>query len=412
MCNIRSLSVLGQVFRIVVSLIFLLSFSASRATAESPESINPLKSEKVINVKDYFGEKSTNKPVESKGNSASKETSPKTKNSAKGEVVEQEVAGKEQEKSVKKAEEVSTPDKKTHVFVSSDPTAHLLAPDADFPIRINPEAPGPFIGMATALEDGDRETAAQYADAYVRYMTNLMIRVSEITNLIGEAMVRQGVIDEESWVGVGQFINKQFAAAREKNGSMWKMTHERALERVKPDPNGQAEIYFFTTLNCKWCRDMGPDVERLWQVVKRDPNLRMVTLTPQRYPQAWVDSFKDFTGMTGPVLYGANVAKALRVGFVPALVVVSPGNKTSYVKTGKQSFKHMYEFVRKVQGLPLEMSEEVKKEIAGRPIGREEIAKANGKSLFWEEDRQGDPSRVLAKTSSEKKSGVESVDRF
>ena len=52
-----------------------------------------------------------------------------------------------------------------------------------------------------ALEDQDQETAEAYADQFVRYMINLMFEVRALTQTIGEALVAEGVLSEDSWVG-------------------------------------------------------------------------------------------------------------------------------------------------------------------------------------------------------------------
>ncbi len=270
------------------------------------------------------------------------------------------------------------------VFVTSDPKSHILPPDQDPRVRINPEAPGPFIAMATAYQDGDRETAAKYADQFVRYQMNLMFEVRDMTQLIGEALVRQKVIDEEDWVGVGQYLDFEFASAREENSSILKPTHEEAMKRIKPDPKNEAEIYYFFTLNCSYCRKMAADVERLWRVTKGDKKLKMVALTMGPQPKEWIESYRKYTGMTLPILEGEKVAKSFGVRFVPGVVVVSPNTNTAYFKTGEQDFARLYDFVRHVQGLPSTLTPEVDK-LAKTPIGEAEVAKVSGVNTeLWE----------------------------
>jgi len=270
--------------------------------------------------------------------------------------------------------------KRGPVFVSDDPTSHILPPNEDPKVRINPEAPGPFIAMAIANQDGDKDLARQYANQYVRYQMNFFFEVREMTQLIGQALIDQKVIKDEEWNGVGQVINYEFAKSRKEMGAILKPTFERAMERIKPDAKNQVEVYYFFTLNCQYCRNMSGDVERLWRLFKKDKNVKMATLMLSPVPKTWVDDYKKFTGMTMPIFAAGKQAKAFRIGFVPALVVVTPSNRQAYVTSGKQSFDHMYEFIRKAQGLPPAFTQEVRS-LKETPIG--------------EEEEQANPSKAL-----------------
>lgn len=275
-------------------------------------------------------------------------------------------------------------------FVSNDPKSHIVPPTEDPRVRINPEAPGPFKAMATAFQEGDMETARAYADQYVRYQINLMFEVRELTKLIGDALIKQGLVEEEDMVGVDQYIDVTFARARNENGAILKPTHKQAMERIKPDPEGRADVYFFFTLNCSWCREMAPDMERVWRATKNDKRVRMVALAIGFQNKQWIDSYRQYTGLTMPIMDGTDAAKAMRIGLVPAVVVVSPGNNVSYLKTGKQDFERLWEFVRRVQGLDGALTPELQR-LALKPIGEGEIAKAKGGAL-WEERR---PQKAL-----------------
>lgn len=268
------------------------------------------------------------------------------------------------------AEAVKPVEKKdAPVFVSSNPRDGLVPPDQDPKVRINPEAPSSFVGMAEANQNGDQETAKAYARQFVRYLTNMMFQVRQITQLIGEAMVEEGTVDEEDWVGVEQYLDWELAKGREQTGSPLRATHEESLKRITADVNGEVEIYYFFTLNCGYCRKMAPDVERLWQVTKSDPKVRMVALTLGPVSKEWIDAYRDYTGMTMPILDGEKVAKTFRVGFVPALVAVAPSSKTAFSRTGQLSFERMFEFVRTVQGQPKDITPPAQRLLA-MPIGQ------------------------------------------
>lgn len=252
----------------------------------------------------------------------------------------------------------SRPTASAPVFFSANPTDHLTAPDARAAMRINPEAPGPFIGLAEAYFRGDGPVAKLYARQFVRYLTDMMFAVKDITSLIGEAMIEQGQIDDEEWVGVEQYLDYELTKARNANGSMLKATNEDALKRITPDPKGEIEIYYFFTLNSSFARKMAPDVERLWRIAKKDPRIKMVALTLGAQPKEFIESYRKYTGLTVPIFNGELVAKTFNVAFVPALVVVSPNLKTVYLKTGQQSFERLYKLVRTAQGDNPELSKE------------------------------------------------------
>lgn len=257
------------------------------------------------------------------------------------------------------------------VFVSNDPRSHIVPPDQVPAVRINPEAPGPFIAMASAYQSGDMTLARQYAEQWVKYQMNFFFDVRQLTMLIGEALIQQKVIDEDEWIGVGQLIDYEFASGRAELGTRIKPSHEQAMERIRPDPGGEVEIYYFFTMSCSWCRKMAPDIERLWRLSQSDKRIKIVGLTLGETPAAWLDEYRRYTGLTMPVYEGSKQAKAFGVGFVPAVVVVSPARRHGYLKTGQQSFAHLWQFVRKAQGADTALTERAKQLLA-QPIGEVE----------------------------------------
>lgn len=280
-------------------------------------------------------------------------------------------------------------------FVTADPTSHITPPDENAKVRINPEAPGPFIAMADAYQKGDITNAKLYARQFVRYLSDLMFQVRAITQLIGEAMVAEGTIDEEDWVGVEQYLDYEMALARQETASPIKITHEEAMKRIAADPKGEAEIYYFFTLNCSWCRKMAPDVERLWRVAKSDPRLKMVALTLGPTEKEWIGTYRDYTGLTVPIFNGQELAKTFRVRFVPAVVIAAPNTKALYLKTGQQSFERLYDFVRTVQGHSGKITPAIQK-LMETPIGRLELAASRGEHNVLHGGRFGeDPAKRL-----------------
>ncbi len=257
------------------------------------------------------------------------------------------------------------------VYDSDSPDKKVISPDEDPKIAINKDASGPAIGMVAAWQDGDRETATKYASQWVRYQQNFFFLVRDITQLVGEALIKQGEIDQDQWVGVNQYIDYEFAKTRNETGALFKPKHEQAMKRIKADSKGEAEIYFFFTLNCSWCRKMAPDVERLWRAVQSDNKVKMVALTMGATPKSWITEYRKYTGLTIPILEGENVAKKMGVKFVPAVVIVAPTDNKAYLKTGEQDFNRLYEFTRRVQGLPNTLSPEIE-QIINTPIGEKE----------------------------------------
>jgi hypothetical protein len=236
--------------------------------------------------------------------------------------------------------------------------------------RVDENAPDEFKNIIYGVRTQDLLLAEQAADEFVDYMVNLMFEVRQVTDLIGKAMIKREAVTEEDMLGVGQYIDINFAEARANNFMPIKPTHKEAMKRITPDPKQEADVYYFFTLSCNYCRYMAGDVERLWRVVNGDSKkLKMVALTLSKEEQSWISSYRDYTGMTLPIEDGGEIAKSFGIGFVPALVVVSPNNNQAYIKSGQQDFVRMYEFVRTVQGLPADITPE----IAGlmrEPIGQ------------------------------------------
>lgn len=232
-------------------------------------------------------------------------------------------------------------------------------------------APISFQCLTKAVLDKNHPLAEQCADEFVNYMVTLMFNVRQITHFINGALLRRGLIDEEAAQYVDDWVAKGMAEAGDSSGSIIKATHDEVLRRVDSDPKQEVEIYYFFTLSCSYCRYMSGDIERMWLVAKNDPKIKMIGLTVDPTPKDWLESYRKYTGITMPILDGSGYAKSFNVGFVPAVVVVAPNLKKAYRRSGEQQFERLYEFVRKVQGLPATMTPAIKKLIS-IPIGYEE----------------------------------------
>ena len=257
-------------------------------------------------------------------------------------------------------------------FVSNDPKdVKILPPDQTPKVRINPDAPTPAIAMIAAIQQGDRHMAKQYGGQFVRYLQDYFFTLNAIVDTLGEVLKEQDLINDDEWVGASQAINYHLAKTRLETGALVKPTHKEAMKRIKPDSKQRAHIYYFFTLNCHYCRYMAPNIERLWQLTKYDKKVKMHVMTIGGTNKAWLEEYKQYTGLTMPIVDGTAVAKDLSIGFVPAVVVVAPSSARAYLKTGEQDFQRLYEFVRTVQGLPARITKRFK-QLASYPVGQVE----------------------------------------
>ncbi len=266
-------------------------------------------------------------------------------------------------------------------YVSQNPNEDQVLPPSETPsVRVNPDAPSSIKAMLSAKRSGDDATASAYAQQFVRYQQSFFFEVRDMVSLIGDALIKEKVIDEDQWVGAGQMIDHEMAKTRLEIGATLKPTHEAAMKRIKADKNQQIEIFYFFSLDCSWCRYMSADVERLWRIAKKDKRIKMAALTMGESTNEWLNEYKDYAEWSMPVLPGDDLAKQWNIGFVPAIVIVTPSNGKAYMKTGQQSFERMYEFVRTAQGLPATVTAEFKA-LATTPIGKAEKMK-EGKVLI------------------------------
>lgn len=286
-------------------------------------------------------------------------------------------------------------------YVSNRPSDDDILPPEETPsIRVNPEAPSSIRALISAKRTGDTGLAKAYADQFVRYQQNYFFEVQEIVDLIGEALVRQSVINEEEWVGVGQAIDFEMAKTRYELGSIIKPTHEVAMKQVVADSNNKAEIYYFFGLSCSWCRYMAPDVERMWRLSQQDPNINMHVFTISSSSVDWLNEYKKYNEWTMPVYDGTEIAKQWNIGYVPAVVIVAPTSNKAYMKTGQQSFERLYEFTRAVQGAPATVTKEFQ-DLASTPIGEAEKASAN--TIVVRKGKKSGKARLVARPPKKKK---------
>ncbi len=261
--------------------------------------------------------------------------------------------------------------------ISRDNPGELKAPNQRTSMRIEADAPAPVHGGMEALAMGDRKNAKAYARQYTQYMSDVMYYVREWSGLVAEVLHEEGKINDDDFYRAPDMLNHALAESRQEMGSLFKPSHKDAMRRVEADPKAEIEVFYFFSLDCRYCRTMAPDVERLYLATKNDKRVKMRALTLGQTPDVWLDSYKDYTGLTLPMFQGEEVARQLQVSFVPALVVMTKNTNKAFVKTGEQSFTHMYEFVRTAQGLPTEMPRSVAR-LSSKRIGKVEKGSARG----------------------------------
>ena len=271
-------------------------------------------------------------------------------------------------------------------FVNSDPKSHIVSPDKDPAIRINPEAPGPFKAMAERFQAGDMQTAFAYARQYARYQNRLMADVSALTALIGKAMIAEGIITEEQWFGADQYLKYNLAKARKDSNSPLKITEKDTLPLIKSVSGGEIEIFYFFTVQSEHARRMSPEVERLYRILKNDSRVKMLALSMIDEKQEIIDQYKQYTGLTMPIARGEEMSKAMGIAFAPAVVVLSKNDKRGYSRSGEQGFESLYTFVKTIQGEKVDLTALEQSGILSTPIGaaaksREDSIRAQYKSV-------------------------------
>lgn len=296
------------------------------------------------------------------------------------EEVKQEVSLKEED--VKAVDEKR---EKELEFQTSDVSKKTyLPPDQTPQVAVNPESPSSVISMIESNRRGDRTTAKGYAKQFVRMLQNYFFEVRQIGDLIGEALMEEKVIKDEDWVGASQAMDIEFAKTRLEKGVAIKPTHDVAMKRIVPDPKKEVEIFFMFSRSCSYCRLMAPDVERLYRVLKEDTRVKFTSLVVGEADEVWLKEFRRYTGLSMPVFDGTDLSKQVNVKFLPVLLVITPNDKKSYLKTGQQTFDRMYEFVRVAQGLPVE-DNSVIQSILKTPMGEGDkllLAQAKGDSAM------------------------------
>lgn len=260
----------------------------------------------------------------------------------------------------------------------------FLPPDETPSVAVNPNAPSSIISMIESNRRGDKITARAYAKQFVRMLQNFFFEAREMTTLIGDALIEESVIEENDWIGAEQAIDIELAKTRLEKGVTIKPTNDVAMKRIIPDPKKEIEVFFIFSRSCSYCRNMAPDVERLYRILKDDKRVKFTALVVGESDEIWLSEFRDYTGLSVPAFDGTDFAKDFKLKFFPVLLVILPNGERSYYKSGQQTFERMYEFVRTAQGLKVEDSKSLQA-IIKTPIGQAEklilASNTDGKSL-------------------------------
>lgn len=255
----------------------------------------------------------------------------------------------------------------------------FLPPDQTPSVAVNPDSPSSVIQMIESNRRGDTVTAKGYARQFVRVLQNYFFEVRQITSMIGEALIEENAIQKEDWLGAEQSIDIEMARTRLEKGVAIKPTNDVAMKRVVPDPKKEVQVFFLFSRSCSYCRQMAPDVERLNRALAGDKRVKITGLVVGGGDEAWLNEFRDYTGLSMPVFDGTEFAEMFKLKFFPVLLVLLPNGQRSYFKSGQQSFETMFEFVRTTQGLPINDSASLQA-LVKTPIGEaEKLIIASGK---------------------------------
>jgi len=247
----------------------------------------------------------------------------------------------------------------------------FLPPDQTPSVAVNPESPSSVIQMIESSRRGDTVTAKGYARQFVRVLQNYFFEVRQITSMIGEALIEENAIQKEDWVGAEQSIDIEMARTRLEKGVAIKPNNDVAMKRIVPDPKKEVQVFYLFSRSCSYCRYMAPDVERLNRAIKGDKRVKITGLVVGGGDEAWLNEFRDYTGLSMPVFDGTEFAEMFKLKFFPVILVLLPNGQRSYFKSGQQTFESMFEFVRTAQGLPINDSASLQA-LVKTPIGEAE----------------------------------------
>jgi len=249
------------------------------------------------------------------------------------------------------------------------------APDEEAPVQAQENAPKPFRAMMAALETGDDELARSYARQYVRYMSRLQQRTTRVVGLMGGAMVREGLMEENSWQDAPEFRNDRNAFQQEKENPQGSNTIElsddaaklireaQQLEEGAPAPNkriqedpqanspenvraalsgkvpvdvgSKTELLFFFRPYDTQSQEMARNLQAVYQSALRLGGRDITAIPLEEITPEQEAFFRERTGITFPINpAGSSIAALMDIRSVPATALTSPRLGRVYVVSG------------------------------------------------------------------------------
>jgi len=249
-------------------------------------------------------------------------------------------------------------------------------PQENAPVLAKDDAPRPLKALMEAKEAGNDELAFQYARQYVRFLRSAQDRTLYNTGLLGKAMIREGILPENSWAKSDQFgeqqrlLEKDQAKAKAAESEAQLETGEVAVqslddetkdmlerakaaedypsalnkkdalpeapvldertERLKIQANlrgkvplakdGKLDIFLFVRPFDMNSRSGVANFEKLYRSYSGDSKINFVAFTMESTPQADIDNFQRWGHLHFPMRNGGDTTRALGVKNSPTLI--------------------------------------------------------------------------------------------
>ncbi len=276
-------------------------------------------------------------------------------------------------------------------------------PSEAFPVTPVETAPAPFKAMVEALGGGDKELAFKYAVQYVKYRKTLKELNEGAVNLIGLGKVKTGILPKDSWattedvsedmhlleMDLGE--NKEEASELPKSRKLdINKEAQKLIERSKKAQNSlfdadktpkidseslglseeterkraftslknklpkskdkKVDIYFFFGQGDKVAAGLAPDIQKLYEANKDNPNVNFVAFTMERLSKTKVSKFRRITKTTFPIISGRELASKLQIRTSPSVLFILPENNRSHLEEGPNSFYYLDEITQIMTG--------------------------------------------------------------
>ncbi|MCB0334757.1 MAG: hypothetical protein KDD62_00585 [Bdellovibrionales bacterium] len=269
-------------------------------------------------------------------------------------------------------------------------------PEEVFPVTAIETAPAPFKAMIEALQEGDQKLAFKYAIQYTRYKDKLLEVNQKALSLIGHGLVKEGIMDENSWVNNPAYSEDAYLRTADLNNGDDKRKQPsmeekataalaqarnvtfkdfsdamvpsdvKALEldeeverkaartalkgRIPVDPKGVVDVYYFFDPRNKELLPYAKDIQFLNESIEKDPNANFMALTFRRYDSNEVFWFQRKSDSKFPVQSGETLAKGLNVKDAPSVLFVTRTSNQFHIEKGIKNFYFLDEVRKIMQG--------------------------------------------------------------